>query len=140
MRRVFVLLLAASIVLIGVITLSPHNTKTLAGGDRVIKAAKRVAPSAELPPEVRNHEADVIGNILLFAPFGFFGALTLTKRRALIVPAGVALSTSIELFQGRYLPHRTASVLDLFTNGAGTAVGAVFAAAVLFGFHRVVSD
>ena len=77
---------------------------------------------------------DVVGNVILFMPFGFLVALYLAMRgkqaAALIsaVIASFALSLFIECAQ-LFIPTRNSAVHDLFHNTLGGAIGA---AAALF--------
>ena len=70
--------------------------------------------------------ADAIKNVILFMPLGI--ALTLhgmPNGRAIMI--GVLLSAGIEALQVSVIPGRDASLGDLFTNTAGTAVGIALA-------------
>jgi VanZ family protein len=71
--------------------------------------------------------ADLVLNILLFVPLGFAARLTGIRSRTVIL-AGAAFSLSIELLQWRAIAGRDASLLDLFSNTLGTAVGVLLAA------------
>jgi len=90
---------------------------------------------------------DFVGNILLFAPFGFLGMSALPRPRALaariavVAVFGLALTIGVETLQLLTI-DRTASVSDVFANASGTLAGAL--AAVLLstfveGFLRTVS-
>lgn len=72
---------------------------------------------------------DVIQNILLYVPFGFFAALALRRRRrdnstnaGLVLFAAACLSAVAESLQ-LVLPGRVSSWVDLVCNIAGTACG-----------------
>lgn len=72
----------------------------------------------------------VIGNILLFVPFGFLLFLTLyaierptVQTYLLTVLAGFAFTCSIEAWQ-YFLPSRVADINDVIWNTAGTLLGA----------------
>lgn len=74
---------------------------------------------------------DQVGNILLFAPFGFgIGGVLLRQGRppwqAVLLTglASTSLSTLVELLQF-FLPDRTPTVTDIMTNSLGGAMGAV---------------
>jgi len=72
---------------------------------------------------------DLIANIMLYIPFGFFSVLALSSRprvkhHVLVVLTGWALSTAIELTQF-YDRGRVSSLSDVYANVAGTGVGAV---------------
>jgi VanZ family protein len=75
---------------------------------------------------------DAVINLLSYLPFGLLVGLTLrTSFGALTsivlgICSGAMLSASMEYLQ-MYLPTRTSSNLDLLTNSAGTAIGALMA-------------
>jgi len=86
------------------------------------------------PEKARFTRFDVLVNVLAYAPFGFFLALigdTRTARRRLATAAGIAalLSLLIESAQ-MFLPTRDASAVDLASNTAGAALGAMGALAL----------
>jgi VanZ family protein len=75
--------------------------------------------------------SDVVGNVLLFVPFGFLAADTAPGVRggfrrlsamALPVGAGALLATGIEIGQ-LFAPGRTAAGVDVLANTLGTLVG-----------------
>lgn len=80
-----------------------------------------------------NHSGDLLSNILLYLPFGFFATCALPRRlsraaRALIATlAGTALAGSIETAQF-YDVGRVTSMGDMYANGIGAGIGAVIAA------------
>lgn len=87
-----------------------------------------------LPHHVYRKDAAV--NLLAYIPFGFFasahsmyrtGRLTLRSR---VIVAGFSLSLSMEALQ-MLLPMRNPSLVDLFTNTGGTAIGAALALLLL---------
>ena len=122
------------------ITLSPHNTSTQAGGDRAVSVARHVAKETVSLPHVsrrtKKRETDFIGNVLLFAPVGFLAVLAFPEHRKAIAVTGPLLSGCIETFQWAYLPRRTASVGDVFTNSTGHFIGMAAALALLALLHR----
>ncbi|MGE0443197.1 MAG: VanZ family protein [Gemmatimonadales bacterium] len=65
--------------------------------------------------------ADLVQNVALFVPIGFFAAFVGVPRPWLL---GTALSLSVECLQ-EFLPGRYPSGLDLLANGAGTLLGEV---------------
>ena len=74
---------------------------------------------------------DLIVNIVAYAPFGFFVALVPRRRPPLgrlsvAIAAGAALSFAMETLQ-MFVPPRDASIVDLFANTAGAAVGGAIA-------------
>jgi VanZ family protein len=69
---------------------------------------------------------DVVLNVLIYLPIGFFGCLAFGRSRLfsalLAVVLGLALSGSMELLQ-LYDDSRTSSALDVVSNVAGAAAG-----------------
>ena len=65
---------------------------------------------------------NLILNILLFLPIGFFYGLTTKRRGALVV--GACLSFGIETMQ-LFIPSRTPSVTDILTNTLGAGLGSL---------------
>jgi VanZ family protein len=119
------------------ITLSPHNGGTQHAGNRAINSAKReIDIPVKVPKRVKQRETDLIGNVLLFVPVGFLGVLALPDRRRTIAIAGPLLSGAIETFQMGYLPHRNASLGDVFTNSTGHYLGMAAAIVVIAVLHR----
>jgi VanZ family protein len=82
---------------------------------------------------------DVISNILLYLPFGFFLTYAIAKRTltsaALATAAGFALSLFVELSQF-YFIGRAQELSDVYSNTAGALLGASLAAAAR---HRLSS-
>ena len=75
---------------------------------------------------------DIVGNILLFIPFGFLGFVYLSQRNfrnpfVFIGIAGFGLSLLIEFLQ-LFIANRNTAPHDLFNNTFGTIVGATAAA------------
>lgn len=72
--------------------------------------------------------ADILANILLYLPFGFFATQTLRRRAAVfqvaaVTFAGMALSTAMELLQF-YIPGRDSGLADVGSNTLGSLLGA----------------
>jgi len=71
--------------------------------------------------------ADLVGNLLLFVPFGFCFAtassVSNSGRVTRVVLSALALSLAAELFQS-FGHNRIASMTDVCTNVAGALVGA----------------
>ena len=92
---------------------------------------------------------DFLANILLYMPFGFFGALAVTPRLGfsgrvlLLVLAGFAMSLSVELGQ-YYDEGRDTSLYDLTSNTLGTLfgaiIGALFGGKIRWGVLRDIAD
>ena len=74
---------------------------------------------------------DVLANVILFLPFGFFAMQSLLPRAPrpmrmiFVVVSGAAFSFGIESVQS-CLPGRVTSIYDIATNTAGTLLGAAF--------------
>ena len=72
---------------------------------------------------------DLVANLLLYVPFGFFGALTLRGkwvRLFIMILAGLLLSVGIELTQF-YDAGRVTNMSDVYLNTSGAALGAIAA-------------
>jgi glycopeptide antibiotics resistance protein len=68
---------------------------------------------------------DIVQNVFLFLPFGFFGFFVL-RSVILVTILGAMLSGSVELLQSMS-PTRTSSMTDLCTNAGGSFLGAAVA-------------
>ena len=73
----------------------------------------------------------VIGNMLLFVPWGFLMFISLysverptVQTYVLTILLGLSFSTAIEAVQ-YFLPSRVADVNDIIWNSAGTLIGAL---------------
>jgi VanZ family protein len=82
---------------------------------------------------------DVLANVLLYLPFGFFAAKTAVRlgplRRVLIaVAAAAALSTSIEFAQ-LWDVGRVSAMSDVYANSLGAFFGAVIGTALTIDLH-----
>ncbi|NVK22033.1 MAG: VanZ family protein [Kangiellaceae bacterium] len=85
--------------------------------------------------EQRTIRSDVIANVLLFIPFGFFGALTIqqeTRRYPLLsivlmLLGGVVFASLLQLLQF-YLPSRVPHAADATINSIGILIGIALAA------------
>src|SRR5690606_34599814 len=89
---------------------------------------------------VELRRGDVLANVLLYAPLGFFVPRALALRGqirpiAVAALAGLALSTTVEVVQ-IFIPGRTTSLVDVASNSAGAALGAL--GSVLAGGHRLL--
>jgi hypothetical protein len=81
---------------------------------------------------------DIIANILLYMPLGFFGvqALRMPLRLAVVTLFGCALCVGIELTQF-YDEGRVTSMLDVYSNMLGTLLGGVTGMAIGKEWYRV---
>lgn len=72
---------------------------------------------------------DLLSNVILFLPFGYFGMLSLTRPRSLplkaltVGPAGLMLAVALQAAQ-LYLPGRDANLQDVVWNLFGLGIGA----------------
>ena len=66
--------------------------------------------------------SNLIANILLFLPIGYFYRLATGKRGALLL--GFVFSASIEVTQ-LFIPARTPSMVDVLANTAGAGLGTI---------------
>ena len=80
--------------------------------------------------------AELFGNVLLFAPFGFLLPLLVPAMRRWwrVVAVGAGVSLAIELYQLAWPGVRNASVDDVLLNALGALLG--FAALRLTGYGR----
>ncbi|MGA3397758.1 MAG: VanZ family protein [Acetobacteraceae bacterium] len=82
-----------------------------------------------------DHRGDLLSNILLYSPFGFFGTLALpsriaAQRRALVtIVAGIVLSCGIEITQFHDV-GRVTSMGDVYANAIGSGIGSLAAASI----------
>lgn len=83
----------------------------------------------------RTIRSDVIANILLFIPFGFFGALTIQQQQkrypllSILVMLGLGVVFALCLqFVQFYLPSRVSHAADALLNAIGILVGIALAA------------
>ncbi len=83
---------------------------------------------------VPTSRGDILGNFVLFVPFGVLGMLAarpgaaVLRRLAVVGAWGFALAIALQLVQ-LYLPSRDATLQDVVWNGAGTALGAALGVA-----------
>lgn len=91
-----------------------------------------------LPRWISFSLVESLSNLLLFVPIGFFGALSLARRRWAIPVAAAVASGLIELTQQGMLPDRFADARDVVANTGGAALGLLLAWA--WDRHRVRRD
>ncbi len=95
--------------------------------DGINPALRTLLESWDEPPISRS---DIIANIFLYMPFGFFAALALSRgggtagRVVLITLIGGMLSTSMELAQ-YFDADRVTNASDIYTNSFGALLGAI---------------
>lgn len=118
-RSAAVTLLLLALILYG--SLFPFEFSTLGAPAQIFTA---FLSTAHDPVD----RADILSNVLLYFPLGFFAARIFPNRSALfriaaVTFAGASLSTAIELAQ-TYDAGRAPSVFDASSNAAGALLGA----------------
>lgn len=83
-------------------------------------AGSTPAPTRDL---VRGLNAENVGNIVMFVPFGVLFPARWPRWRRWTIPAGVALSAGIELTQLLFLSWRLPSLTDIRWNSLGALLG-----------------
>ncbi|AJW79702.1 VanZ family protein [Clavibacter michiganensis] len=127
-RRQAAVLLVAYVALVGLITLTPDSVDR--GVYPYLMRGVLFVQHHGIPG-FRYSMIEEVANVALFAPLGMLGVLALgAPRWWLVVLAGTAMSASVELAQGAFLPARVASVTDVAANGAGALLGATTAGIV----------
>ena len=107
-------------------TTSTRLAAALLGYVTLIILLLTLNPFYLVPPErvsftFQSDLTNIIVNILLFLPIGFFYRLTGRQRGALLL--GASLSFGIETMQ-LFIPARTTSIIDILANTAGAGLGA----------------
>lgn len=83
----------------------------------------------------------VVGNTLLFVPFGFFVALRYPAVRwTTLALVGLGLGAAIELAQALMGTGRASDITDVITNATGALIGIAAARALSSLGHRGVAD
>ncbi|MEV8147996.1 VanZ family protein [Arthrobacter sp. NPDC080073] len=82
-----------------------------------------------IPEWINYGFVEASANILLFAPAGLLLALTLRRKRWWqLLALGAAISSTVELGQLLFLPHRFSSLQDILMNTLGVGLGLLVAA------------
>lgn len=81
-----------------------------------------------------NYNEEMFLNILLFVPMGFFLAMNPKRKLFTVILYGALISLAIEILQPWITIGRVCDITDLFTNTAGTCIGAI--AAKLVSRHK----
>ncbi len=127
-RRQATALLLAYVALIGLVTLTPDSVDR---GVYPYLMRGVVVVQHHGIPGFRYSMIEEVANVALFTPLGMLGVLAFgAPRWWIVVLAGTAMSASVELAQGAFLPARVASVTDVAANGAGALLGATAAAVI----------
>lgn len=74
-----------------------------------------------------NYNEEMFLNILLFVPMGFFLAMNPKRKLFTVILYGALISLAIEILQPWITIGRVCDITDLFTNTAGTCIGAIAA-------------
>lgn len=77
------------------------------------------------PPQLQFSRPDMLGNILLFVPFGLFATMRGRRfwmRASAALIFGITLALGLQLLQ-TYIPLRTAALADAVWNAIGLVVG-----------------
>jgi glycopeptide antibiotics resistance protein len=118
----------AYVVVLAVVTLLPvHWTLGLSRAPRNYEP--QLVPFGGIRGDFHNSPvealAELVGNVLLFAPFGFLLPLLVPamRRWGRVLAAGAAVSLAIELYQLAWPGVRKASVNDVWTNALGALLG-----------------
>lgn len=94
-----------------------------------------------LPSAIDYFVVEALANVAMFIPLGLLLTLLLPLRFSWLPVLGLAaLSTSIEIFQGLFLPSRFAMVQDIVMNTMGGAIGTLLGVIVLLRVRRSRSD
>jgi glycopeptide antibiotics resistance protein len=110
------LVLGAAAAFIAALTLTPLGGPT----EHHVWPLEEIVPALEHPLDIAS-SVNLIGNLLLFVPFGF--ALVGFRLRPVVAVAfGGAFSTCIEIAQ-HFISGRTSATDDILLNTAGTAIG-----------------
>jgi glycopeptide antibiotics resistance protein len=123
LRVASAVLLAGGILAVLSTTLQGSSTPT--GRVNVVPGA---SIAELLSDDYRNAAENVVGNVLLFLPLGFFATIVTRWRIARVTLAAAALSTGIELTQ-LVLGDRWVDIDDVLLNTCGGFLGAVAGAA-----------
>ena len=83
-----------------------------------------------IPAWITFGRVEFAANVVMFLPVGFCGALALSRRRWLVVPAAAVASAGFETIQAMALPLRYGTVRDVISNTLGALLGYLLAAAV----------
>lgn len=123
------LLLLAYLALLAVITLRPGNAEAAASAG----ASDNFTPFAEINRSLADGSlrslAQVVGNALLFAPFGVLVPLSFPRLRILTaVLAAAVASASVEIVQLTHLAGRMFDIDDVILNVTGACVGGLLVA------------
>lgn len=82
---------------------------------------------ARVVPLLSYDVVEFTANIALFVPLGVLLALALPRRRVLVLPIALVVTSAIEVGQAVFLAERTASVRDVVANTAGAGLGLLLA-------------
>ena len=121
--------------------------RSAAKGHQIEAVARAVADGESVSTARSSHsvrdlvpglDAEEVGNVVMFMPFGLLFPVAVPRLRRWTVPLGLTLSAGIELTQALFLPWRSPTVNDIQWNSVGALIGftAWFA---LRSFYRLVA-
>lgn len=122
-RRVLLGLLVAYALVLAVVLLFPRGEMPTASNAFITALAQRFGAD---PTLVTPQRMEVVLNVLIMVPLALLGRLLrpgYSWRDWTAV--GFVLAASVELFQGLFLPERSASALDVVANTTGVGLGAI---------------
>jgi len=121
--------------------------RSAAKGHQIEAVARAVADGESVATARSSHsvrdlvpglDAEEVGNVVMFVPFGLLFPVAMPRLRRWTVPLAVGLSAGIEVTQGLFLPWRSPTVNDIQWNSVGAVIG--FSAWVgLRSFYRLVA-
>lgn len=89
------------------------------------KPAINLIPFRDYMYHFGNYNEEMFLNILLFVPMGFFLSAEGKRKILTVILYGALISLSIEVLQPWITIGRVCDITDLFTNTAGTCIGAI---------------
>jgi len=122
-------LLAATAIVVAVIVFTPGPPDE--SGQRALAAWLDRVHTTWMPGWITFDLIEFASNAVMFLPLGLLGALAMTGRRWVTVPACAALSSAIEVVQSLVLPEREGSWQDIAANSLGALIGCLLALALL---------
>lgn len=89
------------------------------------KPAINLIPFRDYMYHFGNYNEEMFLNILLFVPMGFFLSMHTKAKIIKVILYGALISLTIEILQPWITIGRVCDITDLFTNTAGTCIGAI---------------
>ncbi|MEO5834687.1 MAG: VanZ family protein [Nakamurella sp.] len=128
-------LLAVTVVIAGVIVLSPGPPAI--AGQTALRHWSAVWRIGGIAPAFLTFDAvEWLANVVMFFPIGFlFAAAVPPRQRHLVVPIAAAGSICVETAQ-LFIPERVSSVADVAANSLGALLGVLLLVACTARFAR----